>query len=151
MSEDSGNPRSKVGYKSPPVEHRFQPGQPSPNPKGRPRKNKAFQEAVHEQLNRKVAIKVNGKRKKASITEVALHRLGNMAVAGNLDAIKEVNKLNERIAPLAPQPQMSAEEQRSHDEAVAKVTALCMEALEMKAAAKKREGRSRSGATDTET
>ena len=130
--------RPPVGYKSPPVEHRFQKGQPSPNGKGRPRKNKAYQQAVLEALNRKVPIRVNGKRqRKVSVTEVSLTQLGNMAAAGNLKAIKEVNTLNQQISPLKPQPEMSPEELQRRRELAAKLTDMLSDALDQKAADKK--------------
>lgn len=130
-------PKRKVGYKSPPTEHQFQPGQPSANPKGRPRKNKAYQQAVLEQLNRKLTITVNGRRRKVSVTDVALQQLGNMAAAGDFKAIREINRLYQQIAPLRPQLEMSQEELKFRQESARKLTDLISESLERKAAESK--------------
>lgn len=147
MSMDDEEAKRGVGYKRPPAEHQFKKGQPSPNPKGRPRKDKAYQRVVLEALNRKLTITVNGKRRKLSVTEVALQQLGNKAGAGDLNAIKEINKLNQQVAPLKPQPEMSSEELRQREQNTATLSALLIEALNRKAQEKKTAGAPRGGLT----
>lgn len=132
-------PKPKVGYGNPPVEHQFKPGQPSANPKGRPRKNKAYQQAVLEQLNRMITVTVGGKRRKVSVTDIALQQLGNKAAAGDLAAIKEITKLYQQIAPLKPQPEMSLEELNFRQEAAKKLNELIIESLQRKASQMKDE------------
>jgi hypothetical protein len=132
-------PKRKVGYGSPPEEHQFKRGQPSANPKGRPRKNKTYQHSVLEYLNRKLTITTGGRRRKVPVIGVALQQLGNMAAAGNLAAIKEINKLYQQIAPLRPQPEMSPEELKLRQEAANELRGLLIEALDRKASQKKDE------------
>jgi hypothetical protein len=51
----------KVGYGKPPKHTRFTPGV-SGNPKGKPRKNKTFEEEVQAVLGTRVPVTINGKR-----------------------------------------------------------------------------------------
>ena len=61
MSEPPENDY-EVGYRRPPIETQFKPGQ-SGNPKGRPKKakNEGWDEALWSALNEKVAVTRNGK------------------------------------------------------------------------------------------
>jgi hypothetical protein len=137
MSETPDAPEDKVGYKRPPKKHQFQRGQPSPNPKGRPRKNKGFQALLLEQLNKKVTVSVNGRKRKVTLNEVILQQLMKRAAAGDLDAIKLIIKLNQEITPLQREPLVSPEEQREREAAAEKLQALLVGRLEEIAAAKK--------------
>ena len=134
-------PKRKVGYKSPPVEHQFKANQPSANPKGRPPKNKSFRAIVLAQLNRKVIVTQNGKRRRVVVTEVVLQRLAQKAAEGDLLAIREIVKLHQSIAPLKPEPEMSPEEMRERQEMAARLSAGMIEWLEAKAAENKPERR----------
>jgi len=136
MSEE---PRRKVGYKRPPVEHQFKKGEPSANPKGRPRKDKAFQQRLVDQVNRKVTMTLDGKRRRVAVEDLYLRQLCNKALGGNVQAIKELNKLRLQITPLKPEPEMSAEEMRVRKESAEKLSALLVESLERKAAENKPE------------
>jgi hypothetical protein len=51
-----------VGYRKPPREHQFKPGQ-SGNPKGRPRGSKSFTTLLVEELGTKITIQENGVRR----------------------------------------------------------------------------------------
>lgn len=132
-------PKRKVGWKSPPEERQFKKGEPSPNPGGRPRKDRSFQKMVVDELNRKVAVTVNGRRKLKTVGELALQQLGNKAAAGNLAAYKEFTKLQQKVAPLKPQTEMSEEELRFRKEASARLVDATILGLEMMAAANKPE------------
>ena len=64
----------EVGYKRPPREHQFKPGQ-SGNPKGRPKKNNNFAEDVMDEMNEVITIQENGKLKKITKKDIFIHFL----------------------------------------------------------------------------
>jgi hypothetical protein len=76
----------EVGFGRPPRSTQFRPGQ-SGNPAGRPRGAKNFATALEEELQARVTITENGKRKHISKQEVIAKRLVNKAVSGDLKAI----------------------------------------------------------------
>lgn len=77
----------KVGYKRPPTQTRYKKGQ-SGNPKGRPRKTQTAQDSAAKVLSKKVAIVVNGRVRKITILEAAIHQIAAKAVKGDLKATK---------------------------------------------------------------
>jgi hypothetical protein len=131
-------PRKPVGYGSPPVEHQFKKNQPSANPRGRPRKDKAFGAMVRDQLNRKIAITVGGKRRRVPINQVIVQQLLKKAAEGDLVAMREVIRLNLLVGP-PPVEGISLAEMQERQAAAEKMKALLIDALEMKAARKKRD------------
>lgn len=140
MADTPDEPPEKIGYKQPPRRHQFQKGQPSANPKGRPRKDKAFQELLREQLGRKVTISVGGRRRKVALNEVVLQQLLKKAAEGDLAAMREVVKLNLAISPLRPEPTIPTAELLERQEMAAKLSKMLLANLEAQAAAKKRAG-----------
>ena len=56
------NDEYEVGYKRPPVEHRFRPGR-SGNPNGRPKKTKDMATDLKEELAQPIQIVEGGKRR----------------------------------------------------------------------------------------
>jgi hypothetical protein len=70
-----------VGYKCPPLQSRFRPGQCG-NPKGRPRKSRNSRTIAREQLDATMTVKVDGKTKKMSRREVMFQQLTKRAVEG---------------------------------------------------------------------
>ncbi len=106
-----------VGYGKPPQKTQFRSGQ-SGNPKGRPRGAKNFATAITEELNSKVVITENGKRKKVTKREAVAKQIVNKAAGGDPKAIPIL--LNEtryhESLPNAGLPQ--AEAIRSEDQAV---------------------------------
>lgn len=77
----------EVGYKRPPREHQFKPGQ-SGNPKGRPKKNNNFAEDVMEEMNEVITIQENGKLKKITKKRALAKRLIADSLSGKVSAIK---------------------------------------------------------------
>lgn len=77
----------KVGYKRPPREHQFKPGQ-SGNPKGRPKKNNNFAEDVMDEMNEVITIQENGKLKKITKKRALAKRLIADSLSGKVSAIK---------------------------------------------------------------
>lgn len=75
------NPKKKskktdyeTGYKKPPKEHQFKPGQ-SGNPKGRPKKITSLKEALQVSLNSDISIKTKtGEHKKITCAEAIVKR-----------------------------------------------------------------------------
>jgi hypothetical protein len=76
----------KVGYGKPPRHTRFKKGEPSANPRGRPRKNLA--ELLIEGLNKPVTVTENGQRRKATVREAVVSQLINKSATADLRATK---------------------------------------------------------------
>lgn len=77
----------EVGYKRPPREYQFKPGQ-SGNPKGRPKKNNNFAEDVMDEMNEVITIQENGKLKKITKKRALAKRLIADSLSGKVSAIK---------------------------------------------------------------
>ena len=77
----------EVGYKRPPREHQFKPGQ-SGNPKGRPKKNKNFVEDVKGEMNELIHIQEQGKLKKITKQKALAKRIVADALSGKTSIIK---------------------------------------------------------------
>lgn len=97
----------KVGYGRPPEVTRFKPGQ-SGNPKGRPKGARNFQTEIEAELNARVEVTENGRRKKVSKRTVVAKQLVNNGAQGDPKAIGLLLQ-NERQAEAAKQaPQAMA-------------------------------------------
>lgn len=75
-----------VGYKRPPVETQFKPGQ-SGNPAGRPRGSRNMKTAVRQVINTEVTVTVGGKRRQMTLLDALVYRLFNTAVTGDMKAV----------------------------------------------------------------
>ncbi|MEQ8441277.1 MAG: DUF5681 domain-containing protein [Alphaproteobacteria bacterium] len=76
-----GDDEYEVGYGRPPKKSQFKKGR-SGNPKGRPRGAKNYKTIVKEALDRKIEIKVNGRRMKVSQYEAVVTRVAGDAMSG---------------------------------------------------------------------
>ncbi len=79
----------EVGYRKPPKETRFKPGQ-SGNPKGRPREALNRKTRLEKAALEKIAVTENGRTRKLSKIDVIEKTLMNKAAAGDKQATKIV-------------------------------------------------------------
>jgi hypothetical protein len=82
----------KVGYKKPPVETQFQPGQ-SGNRSGRPKGTVRINDIVTAELNSLIPLTENGIDKSVPKLEAVVKALVANAIKGDVKAAKEVLKL----------------------------------------------------------
>jgi len=91
----------EVGYRKPPRTTRFKAGE-SGNPKGRPKGAKNFATVIAQELNGRLSVTENGRRKKISKREVIVKRVVNKAAEGDLKAAQTVfaqARLHEEAPP----------------------------------------------------
>lgn len=81
-----------IGYGQPPKHSRFRKGR-SGNPKGRPKGSKKLRTLLDRELDVKVVVTDNGKRKTISKREAVAKRMVNNAISGELNATKTVVSL----------------------------------------------------------
>jgi Family of unknown function (DUF5681) len=82
-----------VGPRQPPWETRWKKGDPSPNPKGRPRKNAALidvKKLFEYVLNRKVTVTRNGRQTALAKLELGFEQLANQFAKGDRHARRDV-------------------------------------------------------------
>src|SRR6202040_3662687 len=82
----AGKGTFEVGFGKPPRSTQFKPGQ-SGNPAGRPLGAKNFATAIAQELDTRVTVTENGRRKLISMRQVIAKRLVNKAASGDLKAI----------------------------------------------------------------
>ena len=84
----------KVGPGRPPQETRWKKGDPSPNPKGRPRNNSSLTPDVkklfEDALNRKVPLTRNGRQMTLAKLELGFEQLANQFAKGDRYARRDV-------------------------------------------------------------
>ena len=85
MARDD-DPPGAVGYGKPPRATRFQPGR-SGNPKGRPKGSKNFSTLLQEELDARVVVTENGRRRTISKRQAVAKQLVNKAAAGDPRAL----------------------------------------------------------------
>ena len=88
MSNDDDNkkPDYAIGYKKPPAETKFKPGQCG-NPKGRPKGSKNLTSILESEINALIPITENGKRKKISKMTAFIRQAVNKAANGDPRAL----------------------------------------------------------------
>jgi len=101
MSESDqtgGKPNGAVGYRRPPVNRQFKPGQ-SGNPKGRPKGSKNFATTFAEALSKpiKVRDRNTGKIRTLSKLDVMIEAITNKAMAGDPKAFATVIQLADKF------------------------------------------------------
>jgi Family of unknown function (DUF5681) len=107
MSESNrsgGTHTPTVGYKRPPVNRQFKPGQ-SGNPKGRPKGRKNFKTLFVESLNKKVKVRDKNRTRMVSKLQVMIDVMMNKAMAGDLPAFAKIVQTAERLDAFNYQPE----------------------------------------------
>lgn len=87
----------EFGYGKPPKHTRFKPGQ-SGNPEGRPRGAKGFEAMLKRELDRKIAVTVNGRSTKISRAAAMMKRVVEQGLKGDFKAIRFIAEYDSRIA-----------------------------------------------------
>jgi len=87
----------RVGYKRPPKNTRFKPGQ-SGNPKGRPKARTNFKTDFEAAIFRKVDVTIDGQKVRLNKQQLLFHQLINKALGGDLKATALVLKYLPEIA-----------------------------------------------------
>jgi len=93
----------QVGYKKPPVQHRFSKGR-SGNPDGRPRKPKTIDTLLDKALKETVVANENGGRKAITKLEAVVKQVVNKAITGETRVIKLLIELLRQAKPELAKP-----------------------------------------------
>lgn len=112
-SNDAGGSRSRadprspgdyeVGYGRPPREHQFKKGEPSRNPKGRPRGRTRPAPDLAAALLQPVTIRTQGKERKAPYVEALIQVLQDKGLKGEPRAARILIDLMRELDMLKPQ------------------------------------------------
>lgn len=94
MSEKSpkASPSDGVGYRRPPKQHQFKPGQ-SGNPKGRPKGTPTLQEVMAREATKLIKIKQGDNVVSVPKLEALARRVFNKALEGDLAAARMIFQL----------------------------------------------------------
>ena len=95
MSDDQAPKEQKVGYKNPPKQSRFKPGQ-SGNPSGRPKKKLTPMEAFFAELDKPIVVKEGGKKRRMTREQALLMKTYSDAMAGDPSSRRIVYGIIER-------------------------------------------------------
>jgi hypothetical protein len=79
----------QVGYRRPPLEHRFKPGR-SGNPRGRPPGIKGIEARLDDELNRMVRVQLEGRTRKVPMWQAVMMRMMQSALKGDWRAMQQV-------------------------------------------------------------
>ena len=108
MSESNrsdGTHTPAVGYKRPPVDRQFKPGQ-SGYPQGRPKGRKNLKTIFVEALNKKVKLRdKNGKTRTVSKLEAMIEVQANKALAGDTRAFTTIIQIGGQLEVFTSQPE----------------------------------------------
>jgi hypothetical protein len=83
---DANHKTHAPGYRQPPVATRFKPGE-SGNPRGRPKGSRNFATAIEKELNARLAVTENGKRRTITKRQAVAKQLVNKAISGDPRAL----------------------------------------------------------------
>ena len=89
MSDDQAPKEQKVGYKNPPKQSRFKPGQ-SGNPSGRPKRKLLPPEAFFAELDKPILVKEGGKKRWVTRSQAYMMKVFSDAMAGDTGSRKQV-------------------------------------------------------------
>ena len=103
----------EVGYGRPPREHQFKKGEPSRNPKGRPRGARPAPDLVAA-LFQPVTIRMQGKERKVPFPEAMIQVVEDKALKGDQRAAQTLINLMRELDILKPQEVLSPPEIHIH-------------------------------------
>ena len=103
----------QVGYGRPPRDHQFKKGEPSRNPKGRPRGARPAPDLVAALLQ-PVTIRMQGKERKVSFPEAMIQVTKDKALKGDQRAAQTLINLMRELDILKPQEVLSPPEIHIH-------------------------------------
>jgi Family of unknown function (DUF5681) len=105
-NRSDGTPTPAVGYKRPPVNRQFKPGQ-SGNPKGRPKGRKNLKTIFVDVLSRKVKVRDKNGTRTVSKLEAMIEVVANKAIAGDAHAFARIIQTAEKLEVFNWQPEVS--------------------------------------------
>jgi len=104
--ENDRDDDGETGYCKAPKKHRFQKGAPSPNPKGRPKRDQTMSRlgaSLHEALNQAITVSEGDKVLKMTRKELMVRQLVKTALTGEKRALVKLLKLREKVEADAPE------------------------------------------------
>ena len=108
----AGKKGSGGGYGKPPKHSQFKKGT-SGNKNGRPKGSKNLLTLFRKQMNQRVVISENGRRRTITIAEAILKQLANKAATGDQKAIQAIMKLSKELGDLKlPDPSQQPQSRR---------------------------------------
>jgi hypothetical protein len=106
-----------VGYRRPPVEHRFKPGN-NANPKGRKKKTRNRKLVISELLFEPITVREGGEVKQMSVLEAVLKKLLSKALTGDNKAALTIIGLAQREGILTPEQEEAVDNLPESDMAI---------------------------------
>lgn len=94
-----------VGYKRPPVEHQFQPGQKPPG-SGRKKGSKNMATIVADLMAQPMVVTDNGKKRRMPLKQALLKVAAQRAARGTLHDIVRFYDLMARLSPAEVKPEL---------------------------------------------
>ena len=107
----------KVGYKKPPRENQFKPGQ-SGNPNGRPKAAPNFNTVIESELNQMVSVTEGGRKKRLRKRDVIAKTIVNKAAAGDNKTLLLAIGLIKEIEAVRALKSINTEELNKNDLAI---------------------------------
>lgn len=115
----SSRPRGDydVGYRKPPAQHRFQPGNKA-NPKGRRKGSRNRKLVIQDVLFDPVTVRENGETKKMPALEAVLKKTLAKALTGDNKAALTIIGIAQREGILSPEQEEAVEDMSASDLAI---------------------------------
>lgn len=89
------NDTYEIGYRRPPKAGQFKKGQ-SGNPKGRPKGSKNFMTLLDQELDQKITVNENGRKKEVTRMQAMVKRMVAESLQGNLKALMTMIEIMRR-------------------------------------------------------